>query len=134
MHCYMDRKLFGKCYRHIHREMDKPYLILGKKHRVLFHDYYSALVIAEKWYPGELNARLSALFHIRLDEMCSSDPVLKANLEFLAEKRGGAKKGNAKWRKRTAEGSGKTGDPTKDFMRFLEKVKKFKDLAEEFFG
>jgi hypothetical protein len=88
VHRYMDRVLFGKSYWKIHDAIDKPWLFLGPRHRVLFHDSVSVLAIAEYYYPGDKNAEAAALYHVKLDFMCSSDPALKAQLEFLAEQDG----------------------------------------------
>jgi hypothetical protein len=66
--------------------MDEPYLVLGSRHRVLFHDPISAAAIAMQLYPNDPRAVEAAFGHIVLDWMCSNDPVFKAQLEFLAER------------------------------------------------
>ena len=132
-------ELFGKSYWRVHREMEKPYIVLGRKHRVLFHDPCSALAIARKWYPGDPDAKLAALFHIYIDNACSENPALKAQLELLASREAKARS-SAKRRKcnRKTTGSGAKGkkkpaDPAKEFIRFLKKAMQFKALAEAFF-
>lgn len=138
VHRYLDRELFGKSYYRIHREMDRPYLFLGKTHRVLFHDPCSALAIAQRWYPGDDNAKLAALFHIYIDNTCSENPSLKAQLKFLAN-RDAKERASAKRRKCNRRTTGcdekekkRTADPVKKFIQFLEKVREFKALAEDF--
>jgi hypothetical protein len=84
VHTYVDRLLFGRSYWRIHREMDRPYKILGKYHRVLFHDPILAYVIANRQYPNDANAIAAAQCHIALDNMCSRDKGLKRTLERLA--------------------------------------------------
>jgi len=84
VHEYVDRVLFKKSYRKLHRAMDKPVKFLGKRHRELFHDNTWACVIASRLYPNDRHAVLAALTHIKCDEICSSDPKFKKNLEKLA--------------------------------------------------
>jgi hypothetical protein len=138
VHRYLDLELFGKSYWRIHREMDKPYIFLGKAHRVLFHDPCSALAIARRWYPHDDNAKLAALFHIQIDNICSENPILKAQLKFLANKdakeRASSKrrKCNPRIAKSGEKGKKKPADPAKEFARFLKKAMEFKALAEDF--
>ena len=104
VHCYVDRQLFGKSYWRIHRRIDAPYLVLGRRHRVLFHDFASVVVISSESYPNDLNAFFAGLNHLYVDEACSRDPVFKAQLEFLAKRdvreRKRLKKGRRSPRKR----------------------------------
>ena len=74
VHCYVDRTLFGRSYWRVHRQIDMPYLFLGKKHRVLFHDPFTAIAIAQRLYPGDPMAEEAALVHLHIDSVCSSDP------------------------------------------------------------
>ena len=97
VHAYADRVNFGKCYYKLHRVMDWPYKILGKDHRMYFHDPVSASIIAQDCYPGDPNAVEAAYLHILLDQQCSQDPEYKKLLEKLAlldkrERRGTEKK------------------------------------------
>jgi hypothetical protein len=84
VHVYLDRMYFGKSYSKIHRKMDEPFLFLGRKHRVLFHDPFSAFVIAKTYYPDDPNALAAANLHILMDETCTRDPGLKLMLEGFA--------------------------------------------------
>jgi hypothetical protein len=81
VHVYLDRKFFGKSYWKVHQKMDEPYLFLGRKHRVLFHDPLSALAIAQTYYPGDTNAVKAANFHILVDRICTGNPSLKTMFE-----------------------------------------------------
>ena len=85
IHCYVDRMLFGRSFWKLHREIDMPYLFLGRKHRVLFHDGFSSVIIARGLYPGDQEAETAALVHCHIDVMCSEDPFFKKQLEFLAD-------------------------------------------------
>ena len=84
VHAYADRVNFGKSYYKIHREMDWPYKIFKRDHRRYFHDPMSAMIIAEKCYPGDPNAVEAAYLHILLDQQCSENPEYKRMLEKLA--------------------------------------------------
>jgi hypothetical protein len=97
----VDRECFGKAYWKIHRKMDAPVLLLGKKHRVLFHDPVSAMAIADLCFPGDPNARNAALMHIELDEMCTTNPQRKKQLEILANEDADRRKRTRRRRKKT---------------------------------
>jgi len=143
VHRYVDRKLFGRSYWKIHVKMDAPWLLLGRTHRVLFHDHATAVAIAQEYYPNDPNAALSASHHIFIDQLCSNDPVFKAQLEFLAdkdarerarirkEKRNGKKKrkrSNATSKKKRKR---RSKDPVKEFADLLEKMKMLQYMARE---
>ena len=85
VHGYVDRKLFGKAYWKVHFRMDLPWRWLGRNHRVLFHDFPTAVAIAREYYPNDYNAQRAALLHIHLDTLCTQDPVFKKQLELLAD-------------------------------------------------
>ncbi|MEM5773296.1 MAG: hypothetical protein QXL86_03715 [Candidatus Aenigmatarchaeota archaeon] len=55
--------------------------ILGKNHRILFHDPISALVIGIAC--DGLEGAASALLHIATDSYCSKYPIVKKILEYL---------------------------------------------------
>ena len=75
----------NKSYWRLHRALDKPVFFLGSRHRVLFHDVSSALAIAEGTYPADDNAKAAALLHIQLDNMCTTNPLFKKQLETYAK-------------------------------------------------
>jgi hypothetical protein len=90
IHRLIDLMYFNKSYWKIHHYMDKPVFFLRANHRVLFHDVGSALAIAEKTYPGDPNAKVAALLHIQVDNLCTANPQFKMQLESyvkLYEKR-----------------------------------------------
>jgi hypothetical protein len=73
------------CYAADVKLAAKPaHKFLGRGHRVLFHDFPSACLIAQKCYPGDPNAIYAACEHIFLDEQCSANPEFKKQLEELA--------------------------------------------------
>jgi hypothetical protein len=120
VHAYADRVNFGKSYYKLHKEMDWPYKFFGKDHREFFHDPLSALIIAERCYPGDPNAVEAAYFHILLDQQCSDDPEYKKLLEKFAllDKR----------RRRRKEK--KTGPTSAVEKRFLKDVKQLAELRK----
>lgn len=84
VHAFVDRTLFGKSYSKIHRRLDEPVKYLGRSHRVLFHDFPTAYLVARDCYPGDSNAVFAAYGHILLDEQCGADPGYKKLLEKFA--------------------------------------------------
>jgi hypothetical protein len=84
VHAFVDKTLFDKSYYKIHRRLDEPVKYLGRGHRVLFHDFPTAYLVAQECYPGDPNAVLAAYEHILLDEQCSAAPEYKKLLEKLA--------------------------------------------------
>jgi heterodisulfide reductase subunit C len=83
VHRFLDMTFFGKSYRKIHENMDSAVVVLGRKHRILFHDPLWACAIAQECYPNYPNAVHAANLHILADQLCSSDPGLKRMLENL---------------------------------------------------
>jgi hypothetical protein len=102
VHAYVSRLFFGKSYWKVHREMDRPFKYLGRRHRILFHDFSSAYAIASELYPGDFNAVQAAWLHIHLDEQCSNDPELRRWLENLVSldstRRMGARRSGSRFR------------------------------------
>lgn len=111
-----------------------PYLFMGRKHRVFFHDGFSSVAIARKLYPGDPLAEEAAIVHVQLDWLCSSDPFFKKQLEFFADldarKRRKARKSVG--RKTKPKTSKKTAyvDPLKDFGEFLKKLAEIRRLSK----
>ena len=80
VHNYVNRLLFGRSYWKINREMDKPYVFLGRYHRVLFHEPAWAYLIASKFYPGDPNAVLAAQSHFVLDSFAAGIQISRGVL------------------------------------------------------
>jgi len=83
VHTYIDRWILGKSYPKIHKEMDRPFKRLGRRHRSMFHDSVSAIAIAQRLYPGDPVAVRAALHHIYFDNICSNNPEFKETLEIV---------------------------------------------------
>jgi len=62
IHRLIDRIVLGREYPHVHRWMDEPYKILGKKHRILRHD---PITLFLKYGPSP--EFISGLLHIMAD-------------------------------------------------------------------
>jgi len=84
VHCYVDRRFTGKEYPNVHKSLDWPVFVLGRGHRVLYHDYITAMVLARKNYPFDPNVEIIPVLHIDFDEICSADPEYRKVLEKKA--------------------------------------------------
>jgi hypothetical protein len=82
----MDRACFGKSYWKLHQVIDFPFFFYGRKHREHFHDYVSVILIAKRWYPGDLVAFEAACLHVLLDNVCTYNPEMKAYLKDRAKR------------------------------------------------
>lgn len=85
VHACIDRLLLGKVYWQVHEQMDFATPFLHQNHRVFGHDPGSASAIAWNAYPEDVKAQLSAVLHIVVDIGCSTFPVVRWCLEWLAE-------------------------------------------------
>ena len=97
VHCYIDRRYFGRAYPKLHRAIDKPFSVLGRGHRVLYHDYFTAYYIARRKYPGDPCAVKAAALHIEYDNICTRDPNYRRLLENLAKKDVAQRKKIKRW-------------------------------------
>jgi len=71
VHKEITRWILGKPHSKVHRAIDSPYKFLGAKHRILFHDPISAIVVARK-ASKEKGASQAAILHIVTDWAFSS--------------------------------------------------------------
>jgi uncharacterized metal-binding protein len=69
-HEKISKILVGDSCKNVHYLMDLPYKFLGRKHRMLFHDPLSGIVIG--YLAGGEKGVVSALAHIATD-YCSSE-------------------------------------------------------------
>lgn len=127
VHVYLDRTFFGKSYRKIHQNMDAAVMVLGRKHRILFHDPMWACAIAQQCYPNDQNAVAAANLHLLADSLCSSDPGLKRmfeNLEMLDRKK----------RKKKGKQPPITDDTMAKMLSDLKKIEELKRLHIYFYS
>jgi len=66
-HEMVTRRLLGKPYSEVHKLKDMPASVLGYKHRMLFHDELSNLIIALT-HEDPLEAYLACVIHDVLDK------------------------------------------------------------------
>ena len=76
--------MFGRSFRKLHKAIDKPYLIFGRKHRQFFHSYGDTVEVAKIVCPGDPVAQEAAILHVYVDNLCSDDPRLHERLKRLA--------------------------------------------------
>ena len=123
----MDWQLFGRSYWKLHRAIDKPYLVFGRRHRMFFHDFPSAVGVARIYFPGNFQAEEAAMFHVHLDNLCSQDLFFKGHLEILANSYYRNKRKSGKKRKK-AKRSVRRPKEVNDFLAFCNKAKQAQDL------
>jgi hypothetical protein len=134
IHCFWDRQLFGRSFWRLHKALDKPYLVLGLKHRIIFHDGWSATEVAKKIYPNDPVACEAAVAHVLLDEQCSHDKrfheFMKEMYKIDAKNRRqrilGCGQGNRKKKKEPAT-SASLKEKEKTFKKLLE-IRRFANL------
>ena len=75
-HVALDKIVFGRSFRHVHRWMDEPYKWLGPRHRIVRHD---PLTLLAKYGLGD--EFLAGVLHIIADASSSRRrPVRRRNL------------------------------------------------------
>jgi hypothetical protein len=67
VHEMIDLLILGKKYPKVHKTLDLPHKWLGSRHRVLFHDEVTAMLIGYMISGNE--GMLSALLHVWLDRV-----------------------------------------------------------------
>lgn len=128
VHCFVDRKMFGKSYRKLHQAIDKPYVILKQRHRVMFHDPFSCLTLARHLYPYDPTAEEAALLHVELDNMCSRDPFVHKQLILLARQDSRNRKRSRKLKNKTGKIGQQDPPELRDFIESCKKMLKLKNF------
>ena len=82
-HRYVTRLFLGKEFDEVHKAIDAPSKKLGPSHRKLFHSYDQAARLATL-VSGDPAASYAGALHVRLDELCSKDPVFASIVELGA--------------------------------------------------
>jgi len=131
-HTYLDRIMFGKSYWKLHKVIDFPVFLYGRKHREHFHDYVSLICIAKMNYPDDPVACDAACLHSLIDNFCTARPDWK---KFLAEK---AKNYYKKMRQSKKENKFnrkiKLSHELEKLVRDLKKQIEAKRLYDQFYG
>jgi len=65
-HEALDKLVLGKKYTNVHKILDLPSLWLGERHRLLFHDEVTAMLIG--FLVDGNGGAMSALLHVLLDK------------------------------------------------------------------
>ena len=73
VHLWCDRIFLGKEFRDVHAILDFPAIFLGAKHRILFHDPASVLIL----FGNDPERLMSALLHIAIDEAFTNMKIRK---------------------------------------------------------
>ncbi|MGD0424724.1 MAG: hypothetical protein ABSA92_14895 [Candidatus Bathyarchaeia archaeon] len=71
VHKEITRWLLGKPHAKVHRAIDYPYKFLGPKHRILFHDPVTSVLVA-KAASREKGAGKAAILHVLTDALIPS--------------------------------------------------------------
>jgi len=80
IHRAVSRMVLGKAHDSVNKVMDWPYKILGKRHRIVFHDPLSIVALF-----GNDKAKLeAAALHLLVDKACENPSVEKL-LQLLVE-------------------------------------------------
>ena len=98
-HRYFTRLLLGKSYGRVHRQIDLPYLWLGRQHRALFHTYHDAFCVGYL-LSGEWRGGMAGLYHVWLDRKCSEDRRFKKFMDWAAREDGKFEDGMRKFKKK----------------------------------
>jgi len=75
--------MLGKPYAEVHRNIDRPYVFLGRKHRAFFHSPEEAFVVGSL-ATAEPRGGLAGLWHVWLDEKGSKDKEFRRFVETMA--------------------------------------------------
>jgi hypothetical protein len=84
VHLYVDRTVLGKAHPKVHKALDSPIKLLGRKHRVVFHSLPEAFAIGAL-AESSLEGGLAGVLHVITDTQTTKHRHLKNTLEQLAE-------------------------------------------------
>src|SRR5208337_1082467 len=86
VHRAITRLLLGKPHAKVHRAIDYPYKFLGPKHRILFHDPVTSVLVARA-ASKEKGASLAAILHVITDLLIPSRVSKVLDMLILLRKR-----------------------------------------------
>ena len=81
IHRLIDLLILGRDFGWLHRAIDAPCVVLGRRHRILFHDERVDPLITFL-LTNDLDAAIAHYLHIKLDKMCSRDRRLEKILRL----------------------------------------------------
>lgn len=81
LHKKISKILTGKSHGKTNEFIDYPFRILGRKHRILFHDPFSATLLGFLFEGSD--GAVAGLLHVVVDYYSSNYPFLRKILEYL---------------------------------------------------
>jgi hypothetical protein len=84
IHKYVDRLFFGKSHPKVHRAIDGPYKLFGKKHRIIFHTPMQGFIVGALT-ESSIEGGVSGALHVIVDQQTSTNKKLKNILELLTD-------------------------------------------------
>ncbi len=86
VHREITRRVLGKPHNKVHSAIDYPYKFLGPKHRILFHDPITAVLVARA-ASKEKGAGVAAILHIATDWAFNSRSAKLLDFLIMLRKR-----------------------------------------------
>jgi hypothetical protein len=86
VHRAITARILGKPHDKVHKAIDYPYKFLGPRHRVLFHDPITAVLVS-RTASKEKGAGLAAILHIVTDWTFNSRTAKLLDLFIVLRKR-----------------------------------------------
>jgi hypothetical protein len=84
VHVYVDRIVLGKAHPKVHKALDAPIKLLGKKHRILFHTLPEAFAIGALT-ESSLEGGFAGVLHVITDTQTTRHKHFKNTLQQLTE-------------------------------------------------
>jgi hypothetical protein len=84
VHTYVDRIVLGKPHPKVHKALDAPIKLLGRKHRVVFHSLPEAFAIGTI-AESSLEGGFAGVLHVITDTQTTKHKQFKNTLQQLAE-------------------------------------------------
>jgi hypothetical protein len=103
LHRYIDKVIHGKSFPEVHTAIDLPYIVLGRKHREMFHTPEEAFMMGSI-VSQDSRGGFAGLTHVWLDRECSMDKNFQKFVEFMAHQDQLIDKDMRRLKKRTKKG------------------------------
>jgi hypothetical protein len=84
VHEYVDRTILGRAHPKVHKALDAPIKLLGRKHRIVFHSLPEAFAIGTI-AESSLEGGFAGILHVITDTQTTKHRHLKNTLEQLTE-------------------------------------------------
>jgi hypothetical protein len=83
VHRFFAKIMLGRAYPEVDKAIDRPYAILGRRHRIIFHTPLEAYFMGSTATLDPKGGWI-ALLHIWLDKKCSEDRKFKKEMELAS--------------------------------------------------